>query len=385
MKIGLVIFRGDAQRGGAERYTCDIAAALAARGHRVDLISTRFSDKIPGVNFVTISAKAPTRSGRYLDFLSQLHAHFAANKYDLIHSMLPIRRCDIYHPHAGMAKAAVETHLVRASAPGRALSRLANRLNRKRRLYADVENKLIHGSDKPIVLCLSDYVKGIILRHYPDIGDQLVKLFNGTDLKLFDPQTHAPARQRSRTQFGISPDATVALMIAQHFERKGIAEVISATANIAKKSLNAAPIVLVVGKDDPARSRQQAQRLGIESRIIFAGETTSSADFYSAADFFVLPTRHDSCSLVVLEALAMGLPVISTIFNGACEIMTHGKHGYVLPDPTDVDALTAAITKLLDRQTRQKMSEACVALRQSLSFEAHMDQLEEIYRMRMRG
>jgi UDP-glucose:(heptosyl)LPS alpha-1,3-glucosyltransferase len=385
MNIALVIFWGDPQRGGAERYTADIAAALAGRGHGVDLISTRFGPEIPGVNFVPIAARAPTRAGRYLDFLNHLDGHLAGRKYDIVHSMLPVRRCDLYHPHSGMAKAALQTHLARASVPGRVIGQLANRLNRKRRVFAEVEDKLIHGPDKPMVLCLSDYVKGMILRHYPDITDQLVKLFNGTDLKLFDPVVHASARQTIRRQFGISPDATVALMIAQHFERKGLAEVILATANIAKQSRDSAPIVLVVGKDDPSRSRQQARRLGIEDKIIFAGQTTSTADFYAASDFFVLPTRHDSCSLVVLEALAMGLPAISTVFNGACEIMTDGRHGYVLKDPADAGGLTVAMTKLINPQTRQMMRDGCLALRPSLSFDAHMDRLEEIYELRFKS
>ncbi len=97
----------------------------------------------------------------------------------------------------------------------------------------------------------------------------------------------------------------------------------------------------------------------------------------------MLPTRHDSCSLVVLEALAMGLPVISTVFNGACEIMTDGTHGYVLANPADVRALTEAMRQFLDPAKRQAMHEACLALRPSLSFDAHMDRLEEIYRDRI--
>jgi len=260
---------------------------------------------------------------------------------------------------------------------------LANRLNRKRRLFARVEDELIHGPGKPVVLYLSDYVKGMILRLYPDLSYQLVRLFNGTDLKMFDPEVRVPARQTVRQRFGIAPEATVALMIAQHFERKGLAEVIAATANIVRTSPTSSLKVLVVGKDDPSRSRQQARELGVENRIIFAGQTTSSADFYAASDFFVLPTRHDSCSLVVLEALAMGLPVISTVFNGACEIMTDSVNGYILPDPADVDALTRAMRKLLDADTRRQMHESCLGLRPSLSFEAHMDHLEEIYRSRI--
>jgi len=378
MNIALVIFRADPQRGGAERYTADIAAALAKRGHRVDLISTRFGAEIGGVNFVPIVVKSPSRAGRYLQFLDRLDEHLKRNQYDIIHSMLPVRHCDLYHPHAGMAKAALQTHLTRESPPARALAQLANRLNRKRRLFAQVEEKLIYGADKPMVLCLSDYVKGMILEYYPDISGQLVKLFNGTDLEKFDPAAHGSARAKIRNQFGIPQDAPVALMIAQHFERKGLAEVIAAAAKLGAR----APFVLVVGKDDPARSRSLAKRLGVEDKIIFAGQTTSSADFYTASDFIVLPTRHDSCSLVVLEALAMGLPVISTVLNGACEIMEEGQHGYVLKDPGDVDALATAMGNLLEAGTRGRMHNQCIDLRARLSFDAHMDRVEEIYRMR---
>src|SRR5437764_4999522 len=75
------------------------------------------------------------------------------------------------------------------------------------------------------------------------------------------------------------------------------------------------------------------------AQVSFAGEVADTRPFYRDADFFVLPTRHDPCSLVVLEALAMGLPVISTKFNSATEIMADGVHGFILPDPDDVDAL----------------------------------------------
>ncbi|HEY1922400.1 MAG TPA: glycosyltransferase family 4 protein, partial [Tepidisphaeraceae bacterium] len=209
------------------------------------------------------------------------------------------------------------------------------------------------------------------------------KLFNGTDLNAFDPARHLAGRLAVRKRFKIPQEATVALMIAQHFERKGLAELIAAAANLAKTSLAAAPTILVLGLDDPARSRAQAKQLGVIDKMIFAGQTDRVADFHAASDFFVLPTRHDSCSLVVLEALAMGLPVISTVFNGACEIMRDGEHGFVLPNPADVAALTWAMGQLMDPATRQRMHEACVALRPSLSLDAHMDCLEEIYRMRL--
>jgi len=113
--------------------------------------------------------------------------------------------------------------------------------------------------------------------------------------------------------------------------------------------------------------------------VVFAGKTDDPVSFYRAADFFLLPTRHDPCSLVVLEALAMGLPVISTVFNGACEIMTSGQHGFVLPDPSDIDAIAEAMRNLLDPQARATMSDACLMLRPRLAYEHHLDELLKIY------
>lgn len=374
VKIGLIIFRADPARGGAEHYTIELAAALARRGHQVHLIASRFGNPVAGVQAIPITVDATTRTGRYLKFLDGLDAHLSTARYDIVHAMLPVRSCDIYHPHAGMAAAGIQTHLSRRTLPGRTAARLANRLNRKRQAYARVERQLLEDSQPPIVLCLSDYVKGSILRHYPPIGDRLVKLFNAVDLNKFDPSRISDTRQAMRDRWRIPADRVVALMIAQHFDRKGLPQVVDAAAQ-----LKGALTVLVVGKDDPSASAQRARRLGIEDQIIFAGTTEAPADFYTAADFFVLPTRHDSCSLVVLEALAMGLPTISTIFNGACEIMTSGRHGFVLDDPGDVPALAQAIRQMLDPKNRDVMRPACLELRSELSFETHVNRLEQIY------
>jgi UDP-glucose:(heptosyl)LPS alpha-1,3-glucosyltransferase len=82
---------------------------------------------------------------------------------------------------------------------------------------------------------------------------------------------------------------------------------------------------------------------------------------------------------VVLEALAMGLPVITTRQNGAIDAMTDGVHGRVLDDPQDVAALSQALTALCDDSCRATMASACRRLRPRLSFDAHVDQLLAIY------
>jgi UDP-glucose:(heptosyl)LPS alpha-1,3-glucosyltransferase len=363
VNVALVIFCADPARGGAERYTAELAAGLAKRGHRVDLIASRFGAAIEGVRSVEISCEAATRAGEYLKFIAGVDRQLAGRKYDIVHAMLPVSRCDIYHPHAGMAKAAYEATPL-------------NRLNRKRKLYAQVEENLLGGPDKPRVVCLSDFVKGFILKSYPGIGKQLDKLFNAVDLNHFDPNRHG---REARQRFKIGPEKIVALMIAQHFSRKGLTQAIEALAKLDERA-----VLWVVGNDNPAAVVKLATRLGIADRVIFAGTTRTPAEFYAAADYFVLPTPYDSCSLVVLEALAMGLPVISTARNGACEIMTDGVEGFVLADPEDVAALAEAMRQMLDAKRRAAMKEAALLLRPRLSYEAHLDRVEEIYRASQR-
>jgi UDP-glucose:(heptosyl)LPS alpha-1,3-glucosyltransferase len=262
----------------------------------------------------------------------------------------------------------------------RSVAAVFNRVNVKRNWFARVERKLLTSPDPPVVLCLSEYVKSTVRRHYPGLPeDRLATLFNAVNLSHFDPAT-PPHRnpedaQDSRRMISPPPGTVLGLMVAQDFERKGLHEAITALSRAGDLRLRLA----VVGKPDPAPYRELARSLGVEGRVDFVGTSPYVYDWYAAADFFVLPTRHDPCSLVVLEALAMGLPVISTRQNGATEIMTQWVHGYVLDSADDLESLTGAMRALCDPATRQRMRAACLELRPRLAYETHLATLESIY------
>jgi UDP-glucose:(heptosyl)LPS alpha-1,3-glucosyltransferase len=320
-----------------------------------------------------LRASGLTRVRQYCRFLHSLHQHLNQTTYDIVHAMLPVHSCDVYHPHAGIAADAAE-------AVGRPLAqRVANRLNRRRQMFGRVERSLLTGDRPPIVLCLSQYVKGFVRRRYDLPESELATLFNATDLVRFDPALRLQTRAEMRNLYGIGPDKVVALSIAQDFARKGLAEAIAGLAALNDPRM----VLLVVGKQEPGRYRELARRAGISERVVFAGPTTDPYAFYKAADFFLLPTRHDPCSLVVLEALAMGVPVISTVFNGACEIMQDGVHGFVLPDPSDVQRLAEAMRQMRSEETRARMSAACRGLRPVLAYEHHLEELMRIYQRRV--
>ena len=396
MKAALVILHADPAKGGAETYTVDLAAALARANVQVTLLASSFSPAVDSqVEQVLLRHAGPTRLARYRSFLASLDTHLIDRTYDVVHAMLPVRQCDLYHPHAGIAAEALATGHQKQPTPLRqAAAKLANRLNRKRRAFADVERSLLmngaaglpgkqdsqrstlstDSTSGPKVLCLSEYVKSAVQRHYPLPDARLPTLINAVDLAKFDPSA-GDHRESVRRRLGIESDCVVGLIVAQDFARKGLGEAVAAWRQIDDRRL----VLLVVGKDDFTPYANQAEGTKHPKHLIYAGATRDVRPYYAAADFFVLPTRHDPCSLVVLEALAMGLPVISTRFNGACEVMTPGLHGQVLADPADVEALVVAMRQMLDDSTRTTMHDACLALRPRLSYDYHLERLLEIY------
>ena len=370
MDVALAILHADPARGGAERYTVDLAAALAGRGHRATLVCSASAEPAATGAFQTVRLPAggPTRDGRYRRFLDALDAHLAGRRYDVVHAMLPVRGCDVYHPHAGVAAEAVGR--------GSPLNNCLTGSTVGGQRFAAVERALLTGPTPPVVLCLSNVVRSAVRRWYPTLAaDRLATLFNAVDLARFDPAGEPGVREVIRDALGATADTVLALMVAQDFGRKGLRQAIEAVAAVTDRRLR----LLVVGRDDPRPYRRLAESLGVADRVTILCQTPDPVKYYRGADVFVLPTRHDPCSLVVLEALAVGLPVVSTARNGACEVMTDGVHGRVLADPDDVPALADALRQTLDDDRRAGMAAACLALRPALSQDRHLATLEAIY------
>jgi UDP-glucose:(heptosyl)LPS alpha-1,3-glucosyltransferase len=356
-----------------------LAASLVNRGHEVSVLASTFAAEPVAGRSVRISTRGGmTRTGRYDAFLKNLRIELEREpRFDVVHAMLPVTACDVYHPHAGIARDVIAGgHLKKPTGLGRAMAWVGNRTNRRRLRFAAVEAELLNQANPPVILCLSEFIKKAVREQYPAFAeDKLVLLFNGTDLRKFDPALYPHARQEIRRRHEISAGSVVALFISQDFERKGLGQTLKAVAANDPRLM-----LIVAGRPDPADYQLQAKALGIEDRVIFTGPIANPAEYYAGSDFFILPTRFDPCSLVVLEALAMGLPVISTAKNGACEIMKDSVHGRVLVDPEDTDELAIAVGDLLDDTRRREMAGACLQLRTQLSQETHLGLLESVYR-----
>jgi UDP-glucose:(heptosyl)LPS alpha-1,3-glucosyltransferase len=202
-------------------------------------------------------------------------------------------------------------------------------------------------------------------------------VYNGADVRRFTPQHRATHRAAVRRQLGVTGHGVLLLIVAHNFRLKGVYELLEAVRRLVARGQ---PVHLtVVGGKRLRAARRAAKRLGVEGRVHFAGRVTDVVPFYAAADVYVQPTRYDPCSLVVLEALASGLPVITSRHNGMAEQIADGIEGSVLHDPANVAELTSRLEPLMDPDLRHRMGEAARRRALELPFESNCTAIESIY------
>jgi UDP-glucose:(heptosyl)LPS alpha-1,3-glucosyltransferase len=164
----------------------------------------------------------------------------------------------------------------------------------------------------------------------------------------------------------------VILYVSNNWRRKGLAVLISAMALLGQRG--ASLRLVVVGRGRPAPFLRLARRLGLNERIRFVSPTREVQRYYAAGDLLVLPTVYDPFANVCLEAMACGLPVVTTAGNGAAELIRAGENGYVQSDPGDASELAGLLAHCLDLQRLRHMGERARETAIPYSRERNMEQ-----------
>jgi len=221
-------------------------------------------------------------------------------------------------------------------------------------------------------------VKGDMQRLFAIPDERTFVVHNGVDTARFHPRIRQKHRGWSREKFLLG-DELALLFVAHNFRLKGLRFLLEAQAKVMRQGRKDVKL-LVVGRGKVESYRKIADRLGLERRVTFAGEVALLEPFYAAADILVHPTFYDPFSNVVLEALAFGIPVITTRYNGASEIITAGKEGYIIDEPTDTERLSECILLLADEERRGSFGAAARQLAEKFTLERNFNQTMEIYR-----
>jgi UDP-glucose:(heptosyl)LPS alpha-1,3-glucosyltransferase len=332
--------------GGAERFVQRIMGVLASRGVDVTLIartwprSTETGALPNGVRLIQLSPFHIGRTWRDTGFAVAVRSAIAREAFDLVQSHERIAGLALYRAGDGVHR---EWLLQRQRKHG-VLRGAVDKLSGAHRAVLRAEKAMFDHPALRCVVCNSDMVRADIMRHYHIDPGKLVVIRNGVDLRKFRP-ADAAERSAARASFGWPDGKTVFLFVGSGFDRKGVDIALQA---LARSDLQHHAMLVIVGRDKhQARYQALALSLGISGSVHFAGPQDDVVPYYRAADALVLPTLYDPQSNAVLEAMACGLPVVTSTGSGAAEVLGDGA-GYVV-DALDTHGLAKAMKALTDR------------------------------------
>ncbi len=386
MRLALTYQRVDPSKGGAETYVADLCGRLVAAGHEVDLYASQWREGVFSreVHTVKVEPRGWTKLGKIWNFAVDAEAlRLAADHYDCTIGFINTWGDDVLIPQGGVHAASREAN-ARRFAPGwsRNLYTLSKQLNPKQLLlYRSIERRQYDPERGTKIVAVSKMVQGHLERLLKVAADRVRVIPNAIDadrLRVADP---AATRRAFRSDHGLKPNDLTALFVGHNFWLKGLKPLLQSLKLRRDRNPGARPIhLLVCGGGNLGPFRRMVEELGLASVVKLIGFQADIRPSFHAADFFVLPTYYDPCSLVVFEALACGLPVITTGCNGAGELITPGRQGYVVEHPEMVDRLADALDQMTDDGARAGMAREAISLGREQSFDLHVSRLLDLCR-----
>ena len=373
MKVLLTVERFTPRFGGAERYAVDLARGLASWGVSVQVAAQTYEEVPEGVVVIPIRPVSWPKGLRVYDFGKR--ASRLAREFDVVHGLVKTWGVDVFHPHTGSHRASLKAlRESRGSEAARWAAGLTHLLSPKQAVFRWIEAEQYAPARVKAFVAVSRMVARDMERLHGVAPDDIRVLHNPVDAERFHPGTEGD-RETIRNRHGIEAGGFLALFVAHHFRLKGLDVLLRALGRLG----DAGPRLLVLGRGRPAPYRKMAHALGIADRVVFAGEREDPETYYRGVDVFLHPTFYDPCSLTVLEAMASGLPVVTTTRNGASELMDDGSEGFVLEDPARDDRLASRIRDLADPGLRREMGKRARERAETLDPRAHLEAILGIY------
>lgn len=366
-------------RGGCETYIADLARRLVADDHEVHLYACRWeADALPAA--VQCHALAVPRGPRFLRpwrFGLACARALRDADHDVSVGFDKTWGQDVLYPQGGLHAASAEHNIRKHPTPWqRGLARVVKFLDLAHWSFTLLERKQYLAGPRPLVVVNSQMVRHHFQHYYNISRDDLRVIPSSIDPGRFAEPDRLRQRLEWRQEWGIGPEETVGLFVAMNYRLKGLAPLLHGVARMKTRDRFR---LVVVGHPKTAPYERLAQKLGIADAIRFLGPRRDVHRCYFTADFLVHPTFYDPCSLVVLEALACGLPVITSRYNGASELLGAPRAGHVIDDPHDADQLAWCLGKMLDPARRSSCAQAARKTATQWTFEEHYRQLLDVF------
>jgi UDP-glucose:(heptosyl)LPS alpha-1,3-glucosyltransferase len=355
--------------GGGERFASEVTERLAQNENfEIHVFANQWIASSERIRFHKVPMISFPRFLRPLSFAWFVRRMVGSMNFDLVHSHHWIFHADIFSahgvPHAGWVSS------VRNRSP-----------SLYDRAVSYIERCLMRDGAFSRFLPVSSIAMESFRREYENLPGRWQIIHPGVDMARFSSPDRSACRAEIRGRYGIGENDLLLLFVGMNFEVKGLDTIIAALAKARGMRPEANIRLLVVGRGDERKYGKIAESAGVAGAVIFAGTQHAGLErYYRAADAFVLFSAFDTFGMVVLEAMAAGLPVIVSPNVGAKDLVDEGVNGFILPDFLDANAASTRIIELLDSGRRKSMGVAAQSRAGEQTWERLAEKMEILYR-----
>ena len=358
--------------GGAERYSIALVEELAAR-HEVHVFAQTIAHDFPGVTYHRIPM--PLERPRWINQLYFAWKTWRATRqgFDIVHS-----HENTWHGNVQTVHVLPVKHTLFDGKQGGALAlRWLKVLTSPRLLaYLWLERQRYAFAYKKRVVCASASLRAVVQKSFPDAAPMLEVVTPG--VQAVPGRVSAETQAAARHGLGLPDGVFLLLFVGNDFVRKGLPTLLEAL-----KQLTPDTHLAVVGKaESQSQMLRTAERLGVAPRVHFLGSLTDMAQAYGAANMLVHPTLEDSYGMVVLEAMAHGLPVVvsQAPYAGISRDLLDEHNALLLQDPADAKGLAGQVRRVqMDKPLAVRLSAEAVRFASVHSWQQAAVEQESLY------
>ncbi len=379
MKIALVRKEYLDTHGGAERYAVGLARGLATRGHEVHVLAGTYQpETTPGITLHRIPFSRRPSALKNISFQRNVFRFQQEHRFDIVNGLSQIFPQDVYRLGDGL-----HLHWLRVQTPN-PRKRFFKYFSPRHMVILQIERRIFKDGNLRRVIANSQMCKNQLMQYYGVAEEMITVVRNGVDQERFNRKNVCSQRGTQRRRFGFDEADTVLLFVGHNYKRKGLQFVLQCAAGLKQQGHRVK--VLVVGRGDQSPFMKLAVRLNIAGDVVFAGPVENITEAYAAADLLVHPALYDPFSNVCLEAMACGLPVVTTRLNGASEVVEPGAGGIVVDYPWEVSTMVEGIAGMLgsDRQSLQEAGLKASGAAAGCTLENNIDATVAVYRAVLR-
>ena len=327
--------------GGLQRDFMRIAQTVAGRGHQVRVYTQSWQGECPAeFELIVVPVRKRTNHGRNAEYYQWVKAHLAQHPVARVVGFNKMPDLDIYY-------AADVCYAEKVAQEKGFFYRLTSRY----RHYAAFERATFEQGKKTQLLMLTDKQIADFQRHYHTEPERFHILPPGIYPDRKYSEQIADSRRLYREKNRIGEDQNFVLQVGSDFNRKGVARTIEAIAAL-PDALRQNTLLFVVGQDKPGPFAALAAKLGIKENVHFFAGRSDVAELMAAADLLMHPAKQEAAGIVLLEAVAAGLPVIVTEVCGYAPYIADARCGVVVNEPFSQATLNEALADALGTPSR---------------------------------